>query len=156
MLMRVVPSIIRFFKRCTSDHRTCCWISKELEHINYILKDIGVEIGEVLPKVFHVMNIQSWGFEVSLAEETIFNASMLYHILVRNHSCIKVVNLNVFLLSNKFKKILLDALEYKTSLKKIKIDGNGIIDYDVIWLSVSKCRHLINISIENVFISPNI
>lgn len=98
-----------------------CWILQELEAFNCVLTPLQVALYEFSPNVVHLDRVNVIPTYESKPKK-LFYACTLYHILIRLHKCIELVHIHQQLFPVAFPTIILDGLEYNTSLKKIYVD----------------------------------
>lgn len=105
---------------CTHGDPKGCWILYEATAFNAILQHVEIEIKEVEPKRLAISSLETLVF-VNLRDSWVFDACILFHLLLKGHRCIKTADFSNSALAQGYPTVLSDALSCNRGLCHLKL-----------------------------------
>ncbi|CAN8001917.1 unnamed protein product [Ixodes hexagonus] len=94
---------------CTHGDPKGCWILRQTSAFNAILQHVEVELKEMEPKRLAISSLEALVL-VNLSDYWVFDACILFHLLLKGHRCIKTADLSNSALAQGYPTVLGDAL----------------------------------------------
>lgn len=94
---------------CTHGDPKGCWILRKMTAFNTVLRHVEIELKEVEPKRLSIGSLQALVY-MNLSDYWVFDACILFHLLLKGHRCIKTADLSNSTMAQGYPTVLGDAL----------------------------------------------